>query len=260
VTYVLDERAAIITIDRPRVRNAVDTVTARKLAAAFERFVADDEADVAILRGAGNTFCAGFDLHTVAETGSGSIVPEGLAPMGPSRMVLPKPAIAAVEGYAVAGGLELALMCDLRVAANDAVFGVFSRRFAVPLVDLGTIRLPRIVGHGRALDMILTGRPVGAREGVEMGLVNRLAEPGAALAVALELARTISGFPQAALRNDRLSAIQQWDLTFAEAIRNEVRLGLATFRSGETTHGAQRFADGAGRHGHGAIPGVEAPK
>jgi enoyl-CoA hydratase len=246
VTYVLDGRAAIVTIDRQHVRNAVDAGTARKLAAAFERFAADDAADVAILRGAGNTFCAGFDLHTVAEAGPETIVPEGDAPMGPSRMVLPKPAIAAVEGYAVAGGLELALLCDLRVAASDAVFGVFSRRFAVPLVDLGTIRL--------------TGRPVGAAEGLQMGLVTRVTEPGGSLAVALELARSISAFPQAALRNDRLSAIQQWDLTFAEAIRNEVRLGLATFRSGETRHGAQRFSEGAGRHGQGAIPGVESPK
>ena len=260
VTYVLDGRAAIVTIDRQHVRNAVDAGTARKLAAAFERFAADDAADVAILRGAGNTFCAGFDLHTVAEAGPETIVPEGDAPMGPSRMVLPKPAIAAVEGYAVAGGLELALLCDLRVAASDAVFGVFSRRFAVPLVDLGTIRLPRIVGHGRAMDMILTGRPVGAAEGLQMGLVTRVTEPGGSLAIALELARSISAFPQAALRNDRLSAIQQWDLTFAEAIRNEVRLGLATFRSGETRHGAQRFSEGAGRHGQGAIPGVESPK
>lgn len=252
ISYNLDGRTAVVTIERPQVRNAVDAQTALDLAAAFERFCADDAADVAILSGAGNTFCAGYDLRFLAQGGPREISPEGYAPMGPSRMVLPKPAIAAVEGYAVAGGLELALWCDLRVAASDAIFGVFSRRFGVPLVDLGTIRLPRIVGHGRALDLILTGRPVDAEEALAMGLVSRVTPPGGALAGALELARIIGSFPQAGLRNDRLSVIEQWDLPYSEAIRNELRYGVATIASGETAGGAERFAGGAGRHGGGA--------
>jgi enoyl-CoA hydratase len=251
ISYALEGRTAVVTIERPHVRNAVDARTALDLAAAFERFASDDAADVAILCGAGNTFCAGYDLRSLAEAGSGPMSPEGYAPMGPSRMVLPKPVIAAVEGYAVAGGLELALWCDLRVASNDAVFGVFSRRFGVPLVDLGTIRLPRIVGHGRAMDLILTGRPVGADEALAIGLVTRLTAPGEALTGALELARSIAAFPQAGLRNDRLSAIEQWDLPYEESIQNELRHGAATIASGETAGGSERFAAGAGRHGSG---------
>jgi enoyl-CoA hydratase len=169
--------------------------------------------------------------------------------MGPTRMILPKPVIAAVEGYAVAGGLELALWCDLRVAAGDAVFGVFSRRFGVPLVDLGTIRLPRLVGHGVAMDLILTGRPVHAIEAKQIGLVSRLAPSGHALAVALELANQLASFPQEGLRNDRLSAISQWGLPYDEAMKNERRYGVATVRSGETLGGAARFSRGEGRHG-----------
>ena len=252
VSYALDKRIAIVTIERPHVRNAVDAQTALDLAAAFERFAADEAADVAILTGAGNTFCAGYDLHSLAAGGAGELSPDGYAPMGPSRMVLPKPVIAAVEGYAVAGGLELALWCDLRVAASDAIFGVFSRRWAVPLVDLGTIRLPRLIGHGRAMDLILTGRPVKADEGLAIGLVTRVTEPGSALAGALELADVIAAFPQAGLRNDRLSTIEQWDLPYDEAIRNELRYGAARLSSGATVGGAAQFSGGAGRHGAGA--------
>jgi enoyl-CoA hydratase len=251
-SYALEGRTAIVTIERPQVRNAVDAQTALALAAAFERFASDDAADVAILTGAGNTFCAGYDLRSVAGSEPADLSPDGYAPMGPGRMVLPKPVIAAVEGYAVAGGLELALWCDLRVVASDAVFGVFSRRFGVPLVDLGTIRLPRLVGHGRAMDMILTGRPVGADEALAIGLATRVTPPGEALAAALDLARTVGSFPQAGLRNDRLSAIEQWDLPYGEAIRNELRHGAATIASGETMSGASRFARGAGRHGTGS--------
>jgi enoyl-CoA hydratase len=249
VSYATQERTAIVTIQRPGVRNAVDARTALDLAAAFERFAGDDAADVAVLTGAGGTFCAGYDLRSVAAGASLELSDSGPAPMGPSRMVLPKPVVAAVEGYAVAGGLELALFCDLRVAASDAVFGVFCRRFGVPLVDLGTIRLPRLIGHGRAMDLILTGRPVAAPEALQIGLINRLTEPGGALAGALELARSLSALPQAALRNDRLSAIEQWELPFEAAIRNELRHGREAIASGQTRGGAERFAAGAGRHG-----------
>jgi enoyl-CoA hydratase len=250
VSYASEDRVATITIERPHVRNAVDAQTALDLYAAFERFANDGDADVAILTGSGNTFCAGYDLQSVAAGGAPpQISPDGPAAMGPSRMVLPKPAIAAVEGYAVAGGLELALLCDLRVAASNAVFGVFCRRFGVPLIDLGTIRLPRLIGHSRAMDLILTGRGVEANEALSMGLVNRVTEPGGALAAARELALQLSRLPQAALRNDRLSAIEQWDLPIDEAIRNEVAHGVRTIASGETLGGAARFAAGAGRHG-----------
>jgi enoyl-CoA hydratase len=249
VSYSTEDRIAFVTIERPHVRNAVDAETAVALAAAFERFASDDGADVVILSGAGGTFCAGYDLASVAEGASLELSDAGRGPMGPTRMVLPKPAIAAVEGYAVAGGLELALLCDMRVASRDAVFGVFCRRFGVPLVDLGTIRLPRLIGHGRAMDLILTGRAVGAAEALEIGLVNRLTEPGGALDAARDLARSLSALPQAALRNDRLSAIEQWDLPFEEAMRNELRHGRRTIASGETRGGAERFTSGVGRHG-----------
>jgi enoyl-CoA hydratase len=249
VTYARDERVAVVTIDRPERRNAVDPVTAVRLYEAFERFAGDDQADVAILTGAGGTFCAGYDLRALALGDRIELAEDGPGPMGPTRMILPKPVIAAVEGYAVAGGLELALWCDLRVAGGDAVFGVFSRRFGVPLVDLGTIRLPRLVGHGVAMDMILTGRPVEAIEAKQIGLVNRLAPAGQALAVALELAKQIAAFPQEGLRNDRLSAISQWGQPYDEAMKNELRYGVATVRSGETAGGAARFSRGEGRHG-----------
>lgn len=239
-----------VTIDRPEVRNAVDGPTAAALAEAFGAFDADDGARVAILTGAGGTFCSGADLGGIA-SGRGNRVEADMdedGPMGPTRMRLSKPVIAAVEGYAVAGGLELALWCDLRVAAADATFGVFCRRWGVPLVDGGTVRLPRLIGHSQAMDMILTGRAVGAEEAYRMGLVNRVTPPGEALAVAVELAAQIAAFPQQCLRNDRRAAIEQWDLG-EEAMRRETELGLETIRSGETREGASRFRAGAGRGG-----------
>jgi enoyl-CoA hydratase len=249
VSYSVEDRIAYVTIERPKVRNAVDAATASELGDAFDRFASDDGADVAILSGSGGTFCAGYDLGSVAQGASLELSDDGRGPMGPTRMVLPKPVIAAVEGYAVAGGLELALFCDLRVAASNAVFGVFCRRFGVPLVDLGTIRLPRLIGHSRAMDLILTGRAVGAPEALDIGLVNRVAEPGGALAAARELALELVRLPQAALRNDRLSAIEQWGMPFEEAVQNELRWGRATLASGESLAGAERFSAGAGRHG-----------
>lgn len=254
-TETLD-RTAVITIDRPEVRNAVDGPTASALQAAFDAAEDDADVDVVVLTGAGGTFCAGADLkaisagsgNRVTELGGGEIVGSD-GPMGPSRRVLTKPVIAAVEGHAVAGGLELALWCDLRVAAADAVFGVYCRRWGVPLIDGGTVRLPRLIGHSQAMDLILTGRPVGGEEALGMGLANRLTSPGGALAGALELAATLSAFPQHCLRSDRLSAIEQWGMDLGTALANEVEHGMATIRSGETSEGASRFADGAGRHG-----------
>jgi len=249
VRFETDARCAIITIDRPNVRNAVDGPTARLLADAFRRFDADADLDVAILTGAANTFCAGADLKAVS-TGAGNRVGlDGDGPMGPTRMLLGKPVLAAVEGHAVAGGLELALWCDLRVAATDAVFGVYCRRWGVPLVDGGTIRLPRLIGQSHALDLILTGRGVSGDEAKSMGLVNRLTPPGQALAGALELAHQLSRFPQQCLRGDRLSSYRQWDLDLDGALREETWLGREVIRSGETVAGASRFARGAGRHG-----------
>lgn len=243
----------VVTIDRPQVRNAVDGPTALLLADAFRSFDADDEAVVAILTGAGGTFCAGADLHAVAD-GRGNRVDEDMSadgPMGPTRMLLSKPVIAAVEGHAVAGGLELALWCDMRVAARDSTFGVYCRRWGVPLVDGGTVRLPRIVGHGRAMDLILTGRGVSGEEALAIGLADRLSEPGHALDDAVELAQRIAAFPQTCMREDRLSAIEQWDLDLDAALANEVRHGLVPLRSGETRAGAARFAAGEGRGGAG---------
>lgn len=239
----------VITLDRPEVRNAVDGPTATALAAAFRRFEVDDDAKVAVLTGTGGTFCAGADLKAVA-AGTGNRVSEsGDGPMGPTWMMLGKPVIAAVEGHAVAGGLELALWCDLRVAARDAVFGVYCRRWGVPLVDGGTVRLPRLIGHSHAMDLILTGRGVSGEEARTMGLANRLTEPGEALAGALELARQLAAFPQRCLRSDRRSALGQWGRNEQEALAEETRLGLEVIRSGETRDGARRFAGGAGRHG-----------
>jgi enoyl-CoA hydratase len=244
-----DGDVRIITIDRPERRNAVDRVTGDALASAFRTFDADPEASVAILTGASGTFCAGADLKGVAE-GRGNRVSEvGDGPMGVSRLRLSKPVIAAIEGFAVAGGLELALWCDLRVASRDATLGVYCRRFGVPLVDLGTIRLPRLIGHSRAMDLILTGRGVRGDEALAMGLVNRVTEPGAALALAIDLGRQLAGFPQTCMRHDRLSAIEQWDLGEPQATVNEVRHGLVTIASGETVEGAARFNAGTGRHG-----------
>lgn len=249
VRYETEGPLAIVTIDRPEMRNAVDRATAAELAQAFRRFEADDELAVAILTGTGGNFCAGADLKAVAR-GEGNVVrEEGDGPMGPTRMRLSKPVIAAVEGYAVAGGLELALWCDLRVAALDAVFGVFCRRWGVPLVDGGTVRLPRLIGESHAMDLILTGRGVSGEEARMMGLVNRLAEPGQALESAKSLAQQLAAFPQRCLRSDRQSVREQWDLSLEEALLNETRLGLVVITSGETRRGATRFAEGAGRHG-----------
>jgi enoyl-CoA hydratase len=238
-----------VTIDRPEVRNAVDPPTGRALEQAFRDFDADEALSVAILTGAGGTFCAGFDLNSLA-SGEGYRPRENdPGPMGPTRMEVGKPVIAAVEGYAVAGGLELALWCDLRVASRDATFGVFNRRFGVPLIDLGTVRLPRLVGQGRALDMILTGRPVDAEEARAIGLVDRLAEKGRALEEAKTMARQIASFPQSALRADRRSVLTQWSLSFADAALAEHRGAAEVIASGEAREGARRFAEGSGRHG-----------
>ena len=249
VRYETDGPVAIVTIDRPEVRNAVDRPTAEALAAAFRAFDADDALAAAVLTGAGGTFCAGADLKGVTDGRGNAVRDEGDGPMGPSRMLLGKPVIAAVEGYAVAGGLELALWCDLRVAARNAVFGVFCRRWGVPLIDGGTVRLPRLVGHSHALDMILTGRPVGGEEAARMGLANRLVEPGTARAAAVALGKELAAFPQRCLRSDRLSSYRQWGLDVDDALRVETTLGIQVVRSGETLAGAQRFAAGAGRHG-----------
>lgn len=243
------DSVAIITINRPEVRNAVDRDTAAELAAHFRRFEADDGLSVAVLTGASGTFCAGADLKAVAVGKGNRVVDEGDGPMGPTRMLLSKPAVAAVEGHAVAGGLELAIWCDLRIAASDAIFGVYCRRWGVPLVDGGTIRLPRLIGHGRALDMILTGRPVDAEEALRIGLVDRVVAPGQARDAAVALARDIAKFPQRCLRGDRLSSYEQWSLDLPEALRRETRHGLAVIESGETQIGADRFRGGAGRHG-----------
>ena len=249
VRYELRGNIAVVTIDRPEVRNAVDVPTARALAEAFRRFDSDDAALVAILTGEGGFFCAGADLKAVAAGELRDFSPEGDGPMGPTRMQLGKPVIAAIEGHAVAGGLELALWCDLRVVAEDAVLGVFCRRFGVPLIDLGTIRLPRLIGHSRAMDLILTGRPVPAKEAAWMGLANRVVPTGQALDAAIELAGEIAAHPQRCMRGDRRSAIEQWGLTEEEAMQNELTLGVETIESGETVTGAARFRDGAGRHG-----------
>ena len=254
VRFEVEGPVAVVTIDRPERRNAVDVATAAALVEAFRRFDGDEALAVAVLTGAGGSFCAGADLKAIAEGKGLSVAEEGEGPMGPTRMRLGKPVIAAIEGHAVAGGLELALWCDLRVAARDAVLGVFNRRFGVPLIDLGTVRLPRLIGQSRALDLILTGRSVGAEEALAMGLVNRLAEPGEALAGALELAQRLAAFPQAGLRSDRLSAIEQWGSTEEEAMGNEFRRGLETLASGEGGEGAARFAAGEGRHGTGSSP------
>ncbi len=248
-------RTRIVTIDRPDRRNAVDRDTAQALAEAFRAFDADDAADVAILTGAGGTFCAGADLKAIAEGRANRVELDGDGPVGPTRMTLSKPVIAAIEGHAVAGGLELALWCDLRVASEDAIFGVYCRRFGVPLIDGGTIRLPRLIGQSRALDMILTGRGVEGWEAYEWGLANRIAPPGQALEDALALAAQLAAFPQTCLRNDLKSARDQWGLPEAEALLAEVKLGMNTLASGETAEGAGRFTAGEGRGG--AFPGLE---
>jgi enoyl-CoA hydratase len=243
-------RTTVVTIDRPERRNAVDASTADALTAAFRAFDADDLSDIAILTGAGDAFCAGADLRALAGGERRTLRADGdVAPMGPPRLQLSKPVIAAIEGPAVAGGFELALWCDLRVAGRSAFFGVLNRRFGVPLVDLGTIRLPRLIGHGRAMDLVLTGRRVGADEALAIGLVTRVVDDGTALEAAVALAAELATFPQTGMRNDRLSMLEQWDLDGDAAIRNEIAHGLATIESGEHLAGAQRFAAGDGRHG-----------
>ena len=244
-----DGPVTVITIDRPERRNAVDSVCAGQLRDAFLAFDADPDASVAVLGGARGTFCAGADLKAVAEGDRRPIPDQGSGPMGPTRLTLSKPVIAAVEGYAVAGGIELALWCDLRVAAEDVVFGVFCRRFGVPLCDLGTVRLPRLIGHSRAMDLILTGRAVPAPEALEIGLANRVVPPGQALAASIALAHELAALPQICLRSDRMSALEQWGLSEEEAAVNEARRGRAVVSSGETLEGALRFAGGAGRGG-----------
>lgn len=255
MSVVVERRPGGVTcigIDRPARRNAVDRATASLLHDAFAAFDGDADASVAVLHGVGDTFCAGADLKAIAAGDVNRIAEDGPGPMGPTRMELGKPVIAAIEGFAVAGGLELAIWCDLRVAAADAVLGVYCRRWGVPLVDLGTVRLPRLVGHGRAMDLILTGREVRADEALAIGLVDRVVPRGESLAAAVALAETIAALPQRCLRNDRLSAIRQWGLTTDEATRAETRLGLETLASGETVGGAGRFDAGAGRHGSAA--------
>jgi enoyl-CoA hydratase len=250
-----DRHVWTVTIDRPEVRNAVDGPTAGALADAFRAFDADEEARVAVLTGAGGQFCAGADLRTVA---GGSMGPDALAldddmandgPMGPTRLELGKPVIAAVEGFAVAGGIELALWCDARVAAATATFGVFCRRFGVPLVDGGTVRLPRLIGESRAMELILTGRAVDAEEALAIGLVCRVVAQGQALAAAQAMAHAIAAFPQQCMRNDRLSVRRQHGLATRDALAQEFALGRATLASGEAEGGARRFVGGAGKHG-----------
>ncbi|MBK9350376.1 MAG: crotonase/enoyl-CoA hydratase family protein [Sulfuritalea sp.] len=252
MTVRIERRGAVTTviIDRPAARNAIDRATAQALADAFRDFDADPAQHVAVLCGANGHFCAGADLKAfVANPSEWSLSEEGDAPLGPTRMLLTKPVIAAVSGYAVAGGLELALWCDLRVAEQTASFGVFCRRWGVPLIDGGTIRLSRLIGHSRALDLILTGRAVGAEEALAMGLANRVVANGEARAAAEELAAQIAAFPQACLRHDRLSSYEQWGLPLPEALKNECRHGQASLASGEATAGAGRFREGEGRHG-----------
>ena len=249
VHYEQDGAVVTVTMDRPEVRNAVDRPTAEELATAFRRFDGDDSASVAVLTGANGVFCAGADLKAISDSRGNRVTEEGDGPMGPTRMLLSKPVIAAVEGFAVAGGLELACWCDMRVAARDAVFGVFCRRWGVPLVDGGTIRLSRLLGHSHALDLILTGRGVSGEEAQRMGLANRLVERGGALAAAQQLARELAAFPQLCLREDRMSSYEQWSMPLGDAITNEYRHGQTVVASGETREGATRFREGAGRHG-----------
>ena len=262
VRYEAEGAVVTVTVDRPEVRNAVDAETAAELAECFRRFGADENLAAAVLTGAGGNFCSGYDLKELAASMSGPTRLRPLrgrsrpprqagrgGPMGPTRLELDKPVIAAIEGYAVAGGLELALWCDLRVAAGDATLGVFNRRFGVPLIDLGTVRLPRLIGQGRAMDLILTGRAVPAIEALQIGLVERLVAPGEALNEALAIAHRLAEFPQAALRADRRSALDQWSLSFEEAVKAEYRGGAAAMASGEAQEGARRFTEGAGRHG-----------
>ena len=256
VHVTADGPVTIVTIDRPEVANAIDRPTATELADAFRDFDADPGQAVAVLTGANGTFCAGADLKAMSEPGLARVSrvePDGDGPLGPTRMVLSKPVIAAVEGHAVAGGLELAVWCDLRVAAEDAVFGVYCRRWGIPLMDGGTIRLTRLLGHSHALDLILTGRGVSGEEALRIGLANRLVAKGSSLDHATRLAQEIAGLPQAALRSDRLSSYEQWSLSVPEAITNEYEHGMATLRTGQVGEGLDRYRSGAWRSG-GSVP------
>lgn len=237
-----------VVLHRPEVRNAVDRDTAGALADAFREFDADVTAAVAVLYGAGGTFCAGADLKAISAGRGNRVTADGDGPMGPTRMLLSKPVIAAVEGYAVAGGLELAIWCDLRVVSADAVFGVFCRRWGVPLIDGGTVRLPRLIGASRAMDMILTGRPVDAAEALDFGLANRVVEPGTTREVAEDMAREIAGFPQTCMRNDRWSVHAQFGRSESDALAFEFTVGMQSLES-DAAGGAARFASGEGRHG-----------
>jgi enoyl-CoA hydratase/carnithine racemase len=247
VTTSTDGPVLVVTIDRPEARNAVDGPTAGELAAAFRAFDADDELAVAVLTGAGGTFCAGADLKAFGTERSNRVEDDGDGPMGPSRMLLRKPVLAAVEGFAVAGGLELAVWCDMRIAAADAVFGVFCRRWGVPLIDGGTVRLPRLIGQSHAMDLILTGRGVSGEEALRMGLANRLTAPGEALTAAVALAHQLAALPQTCMRMDRLSVYEQWALPLDAAIGNELDRGRVSMRAPDQAVG--RFVSGEGRHG-----------
>lgn len=249
VRFEVERQVAIVTIDRWEARNAIDGPTAEALAQAFRRFDADASLSVAVLTGAGGTFCAGADLKSFGTSRQLRVEPDGDAPLGVSRLLLSKPVVAAVEGYAVAGGFEIAMWCDLRVAADDAVFGVFCRRWGVPLVDGGTVRLCRMLGMSHALDLILTGRGVSGEEALRMGVANRLVPSGQALAEAKKLAHQLASFPQVCMRSDRMSAHEQSSMSMREALENELRRGLQVVASGETLEGAGRFAAGKGRHG-----------
>jgi enoyl-CoA hydratase len=252
ITYESDAAIVVITIDRPEVANAIDRPTADALVRAFRDFEADDALAVAVLTGSGGKFCAGADLQAMRAGDPdrvSRVEPDGDGPLGPTRMLLGKPVVAAVEGHAVAGGLELAAWCDLRVAASDAVFGVFCRRWGIPLMDGGTMRLTRLIGHSHALDMILTGRGVSGEEALRMGIANRIVEPGQALAEATALAHEIATRPQAALRSDRLSSYEQWSMSLDEALATEYRHGVATLATGEMFAGLDNYASGGWREG-----------
>jgi enoyl-CoA hydratase len=252
VHYETDGRVAIVTLDRPDVANAIDRPTADELVDTLRRFDADDALAVAVLTGANGTFCAGADLKAMREDGApraSRVAPDGDGPVGPTRMLLGKPVIAAVEGHAVAGGLELAAWCDLRIAAEDAVFGVFCRRWGIPLMDGGTIRLVRLIGHSHALDLILTGRGVSGEEALRMGLANRIVPHGEALSAALALAKDIASRPQAALRSDRLSSYEQWSMPLDDALMREYEHGIATLATGELFGGLENYASGGWRTG-----------
>jgi enoyl-CoA hydratase len=246
-----------VILTRPEVRNAVDAETAGELAGAFRAFEKDESARVAVLWGEGGHFCAGADLKALAEGRGNRILPDGDGPMGPTRMLLSKPVIAAVSGFAVAGGMELALWCDLRVVEEGATFGVFCRRFGVPLIDGGTVRLPRLIGLSRALDLILTGRPVEAQEAFDIGLANRVVPRGESRGAAERLAAQIATFPPICLRNDRLSTLESGSLSVEEGLLNELQRGLTTLQGGEAASGAERFVAGAGRHGMLPLPEEE---